>query len=499
MPKMRTYGSRPPNRGELNPERGYPEKGALFEKVEILFLLAAVLGCAVTLLHVALVVPLPYELDFGEGPLLGVAVRVARGLGAYPPATQLPYVISPYGPLPYYLAGLCVKLFGVSFTAPRVLVVVSGIWCAAIIALLVRHWGGTRLVSLGFGLLYLSRPVVEFWLPLFRVDLMGLALSLTGLCFFAKSRRWYLSVPFFVAALFCKFLLVSGPLACFLYAVFRKEIRKASWFAAGNVALGALAFLWAQRETGGWFAFHALWANAGHPIRLPGAVFLVHGELIGDYFLVVLALALAYFVRFHPEVSLPLTYLGVSFLTCFASGKMGATSNYFLEWQAVLCLCAGVAYHFLRAQSDYRSLVYALLPATLAAMVVVCLRPPNPDPNNDSGCRQAYKYVKDYPGGRILSENPGAVVTAGKFSPVFEPFDWTREVVDKGWPDTEIVNLIRSRQIDLIVLRSPARVQSLQERWPNSVVDAIQQNYRLVQGFGCQDAHFVYQPNGLAR
>jgi hypothetical protein len=497
MPKRRTHGSPRPNRGELNPERSYPEKGALFEKVEILFLLAVVLGCVVTLLHVALVVPLPYELDFGEGPLLGVAVRVAQGLGAYPSATELPYVISPYGPLPYYLAGLCVKLFGVSFTAPRVLVVASGIWCAAIIALLVRHWGGTRLLSLGFGLFYLSRPAVGRWLPLFRVDLVGLALSLTGLYLFAKSRRWYLSVPFFVAALFCKFLLVSAPLACFLYAVFRKEIRKASWFAAGNIALGGLAFLWAQRETRGWFAFHTFWANAGHPFSWSLAVDSVQGQLIRNYFLMVLALALAYFLRFQPEVSLPLTYLGASFLTCFAVGKMGSNTNYFLEWQAALCLCAGVAYHLLRAQSDSRSLVYALLPATLAAMVVVCLLTPNPDPTNDSGCRQAYKYVKDYPGGRILSENSGAVVTAGKFSPVFEPFLWTREVVDKGWPDTEIVNLIRSRQIDLIVLESPAERGTF--RWPSSVADAIEQNYQLVQVFGCEDAHYVYQPKGLPK
>ena len=488
--------SDPAARG-LNPERSYPENGALFEKVEILFLLAAVLGCVVTLLHVALLVALPYQLDFGEGPLLGGAVRVAQGLGAYPPATQLPYVISPYGPLPYYLAGLCVKLFGVSFTAPRVLGVASGIWCAAMIALLVRHWGGTRLVSLGFGLLYLSRPVVQFWLPLFRVDLMGLALSLTGLYIFAKSRHWYLSVPFFVAALFCKFLLVSGPLACFLYAVFRREIRKAWWFAAGNITLGALAFLWAQRETRGWFAFHTFWANAGHPFSWPWAVTWVHREMISDYFLVVLALTLAYFLRFRPEVSLPLTYLGVSFLTCFARGKWGANSNYSLEWQAALCLCAGVAYHFLRAQSDCRSLVYPLLPATLAAMLVVGLRNPNPDPTNDSGCRQAYQYVKDYPGGRILSEDLGAVVTAGKFSPVFEPFDWTREVVDKGWPDTEIVNLIRSHQIDLIVLQRPVGRQTVQLRWPNSVEDAIEQNYRLVQVFDCYDARYVYQPKGL--
>ena len=229
----------------------------------MLFFLAIVLGCVVTLLHVALLVPLPYQLDFAEGMVLGAAVRVAQGLGAYPPATQLPYVFSSYGPLPYYLGGLCVKLFGVSFTAPRLLVVASAIWCAVIIALLVRHWGGTRLGSLGFGLLYLSRPIVQLNLPTFRVDLMGLSFSLTGLYIFAKSRRWYLSVPFFVAALFCKFSLVSGPLACFLYAMFRREIRKAAWFAAGNITLGALAFLWAQRETRGWFAFHTLVGKRG--------------------------------------------------------------------------------------------------------------------------------------------------------------------------------------------------------------------------------------------
>jgi hypothetical protein len=469
---------------------------SLFEKVEILFLLAAALGCLATLFTVVLAVPLPYELDFGEGPLLAVGVRVAHGLSTYPPATELPYVINPYGPLPYYLAGLCVKLFGVSFTAPRILVVVSGIWCAALIALLVRHWGGATHVSLGFGLLYLSRPVVTAALPALHVDLIGLALSLTGLWVFAKSRRWYLSIPFFVAALFCKLLLVSAPVACFLYAVFRKESRKASWFAAGSLALGGLAFLWAQRETAGWFAFDTVWANAAHPYSLSTAIAVLHSELIGDYFLVVLALALVYYLRSRPELSLPLIYLGISFLTSLAVGKEGAGSNYFLEWQAVLCWCAGVAYSYLRTHSDLRSFVSTLMPAALAAMVVVNLHRPTPD-KALSECGQAYEYVKDYPGGRILSENPGAVVMAGKLSLVFEPFLWTREVVDKGWPDTEIVDLIRSHQIDLIVLRWDVKDPSsrtFQERWSNSVADAIEQNYRLVHTFNCEDAKFVYQP-----
>jgi hypothetical protein len=483
----------------MKPEPTYPENRTLFEKVEIVFLLAVGLECLATLFQVILVVPLPYTVDFGEGPLLGVAVRVAQGLSAYPPATQLPYIFSPYGPVPYYLAGLCVKLFGVSFTAPRLLVVVSGMWCAAMIALLVRQGSGTRLVSLGFGLLYLSRPVVVFWLPVLRVDLIGLAFSLTGLWFFAKSRHWYLSVPFFVAALFCKFLLLSGPLACFLYAVFRKELRKASWFAAGNIALGGLAFLWAQRQTSGWFAFHTLWANTGHPFSWSLAVNEVQGQLIGQCFVVVLALALAYFLRSRPEVSLPLIYLGLSFLTCFLVGKMGANDNYFLEWQAAMCWCAGLAYRFIRAHSDRGGVVYALMPATLAAMLLFSLHLPKLDPTSDAGCRELYKYVKDYPGWFILSENPGAVVMAGKYSPVFEPFLWTRQVVNKGWSDAEIVNLIRSHQIDLIVLGSAAKKRTVQERWPSAVVEAIEQNYRPVAYIGCSEASFVYKPKELPK
>jgi len=460
-------------------------------------LLAAALGCLVTLLNVVRAVPLPFEFDLGEGALLGVGVRVAHGLPIFPPATGLPYIINPYGPLPYYLAGLCVKLFGVSFTAPRILVAVSGIWCAALIALLVRHGGGAPHVSLGFGLLYLSSPVIATWLFRFRVDLIGLAISLTGLWVFAKSRRWYLSIPFFVAALFCKFLLFSAPLACFLYAVLRRETRKASWFATSSLAVGALTFLWAQRETGGWFAFHTVWASAGHAYSLSTAISSLHNELAPEYFLVVCALALVYYRRSRPELSLPLVYVGVAFLTSLAVGKEGGDSNYFLEWQAALCWCAGIAYSYLRTSSDLQNVVSTLMPAALAAMVGLNLHRPTSAMRDFPECGQAYEYVKDYPGGRILSENPGAVVLAGKLSLVLEPFLWTREVVAKGWPDSEIVGLLRSRQIDLVVLGGDVKdplYRTLQTRWPNSVMDAVEQNYRLVHTFNCADAGVLYRP-----
>ncbi len=470
----------------------------LFERVEILFLLAAASGCLVTLVRAVMLVPLPYALDFVEGPLLDGSIRVAHGLPPYPPATELPYVISAYGPLPYYIAGLCVRLFGVGFTAPRILILISGIWCAAFIALLVFHWGGELRVSLGFGLLFLSSQVVTEWFPLFRVDLIGLALSLTGLYLFTKHRRWYLSVPFFVAALFCKFLLVSAPLACFVYSVLRKETRKASWFAASSLALGAIVFLWVQRATHGWFAFDTVWATAVHPYSLTIALNRTHGELISKYFLLVLALVLLYYLRSRPELSLPLLYLGLSSLTLLSRGKIGAASNYFLEWEAVLCCCAGVAYSCLRTPSDIRNFVSVLMPGTLALMVFLNLHRPASDPDmRNTECGQVYEYVKDYPGRRILSENPGAVVLAGKPPVVLDPFSWTQMVAHGGWSDTEIVGLLRSRQIDLVVLGSDVKDiinQPIQDRWPKSVAEAIEQNYSLVHTFNCTDANFVYRP-----
>lgn len=103
-----------------------------FEKVEILFFGIVAGVCLVTFLRVVCGVPLPYELEFGEGPLLGIAVRVAHGGSPYPNPTAPPYIISPYGPIPYYLLALLVKLFGVGFWPTRLAIAASGIWCALI-------------------------------------------------------------------------------------------------------------------------------------------------------------------------------------------------------------------------------------------------------------------------------------------------------------------------------------------------------------------------------
>jgi hypothetical protein len=96
----------------------------------------------------------------------------------------------------------------------------------------------------------------------------------------------------------------------------------------------------------------------------------------------------------------------------------------------------------------------------------------------------------------------GALVLAGARPVVFEPFLWTREVLGAGWPDTEILDLIRSRRLPLILLdQTPEKMKADPDQvwWPRSVAEAIEQNYALVREFKCRDANYVYAPQPASK
>ena len=46
---------------------------------------------------------MPYEMNYEEGNILNSAVRITQGLTPYPDPHSFPNVLSPYGPIPYYL------------------------------------------------------------------------------------------------------------------------------------------------------------------------------------------------------------------------------------------------------------------------------------------------------------------------------------------------------------------------------------------------------------
>ena len=465
---------------------------------------AVLLGCGTALVIAALWIHLPYEINFAEGAVLGEAARIAHGLPAYPPATPAPYIINPYGPVAYYTFAMVVRIFGVSFTAPRVLVLLLAIGCATLIGVLIRSRGGTRTVSFIFGALFVAMPAAQKWLSVVRVDWIGVALALIGIYLFLRFERWYLPVIPFVAAIFCKFTILAAPTAVFLYLLSRRETKKALQFLACCVGLAGGMLLLLQARTGGWFWFHTVVVNRTHPFSIGTALWWIFKEL-RDCSLVLLLVALVLWMgrseRLRKALSFPAIYLGTTFLTLLFVGKVGADTNYYLEFEAAVCWCGGIGYSFLREKakvSNWAKIAAATLLATAALVNVgfVSLHRHLPLYRSVSGCREAYQYVREQPGDQILAENGGAVILAGKTPGVWEAFMWARQVLQGGWSDAEVVEKIRERKYDLIVVkppRTPGKVDAREGRWTEPVLKAVTENYHITRRFVCEDANVAYE------
>src|SRR5438477_4113552 len=67
-------------------------------------------------------VGVPFQVDYEEGNILNALLRIAHGYTPYPDPHGIPNVLNPYGPAAYYLLAVPVKLFGVSFLWPRLLI-----------------------------------------------------------------------------------------------------------------------------------------------------------------------------------------------------------------------------------------------------------------------------------------------------------------------------------------------------------------------------------------
>src|SRR5262249_4126870 len=165
----------------------------------------------------------PVQYDYEEGNLLNAAVLVASGQTPYPDPHSWPLVLNPYGPLPYLATGAIIKTLGVSLTGPRLL----GIGCASVVAVLIgfllRRHPSSWPLSVIFASLFLVTPLVRYWLPIWRVDWLALALSLAGLALFTCCPMHWVAVSLvLVSSLFVKYTFLASPAAVGLSLMLRK-------------------------------------------------------------------------------------------------------------------------------------------------------------------------------------------------------------------------------------------------------------------------------------
>jgi hypothetical protein len=465
----------------------------------LLFLCVA-LGSASAMMVWYRLATLPYQIDYGEGLMLEGALRVRQGQPLYPVLSGLPVVLHDFGPLAYAVTSLTLPPRGASFLGGRVLMMLCALFICTVIFIILNRSVRSAPIALIFGFVLLTVPIFRFWLNLLRADLIGVAISVIGVAVYACKPRYALwTAPFFTAALFCKYSLVAAPIAVFLHLLLSKQLNRGVGFAALMSGLCASLFALMQHETAGAFAFH-MFATHHDPYIL--AKFFALMGLVWLTAPVITALAVFYVTR-TIAVRTP-DFASLYFLaacaTSLTAGKVGSSTNHFLEWIVASCLCAGLGYGTICTHFPRKGLPVAV---ALGVSVLVgsvtqsraALRPSS----ELSGCNDAYRFVANSNSSRILSQSLGPLLINGKNVLVTDPFIYG-QLVDHGiWPDSILERPVNEEYFDLIITTvDPGKMQPNESSiWPRELLDAMARHYRVVRTFQCRDGSVMLEPRPM--
>ena len=123
----------------------------------------------------------PYQLDYGEGVQLHYVGELLAGRPIYRPIGQYPYLTANYPPLTFLLTAALTPLLGLTYAAGRLWTLLAIAAIAALLVAWLRRETGRWGPGLVAAALFAGSPYIYHWAPLFRVDLVGLALTLGGL------------------------------------------------------------------------------------------------------------------------------------------------------------------------------------------------------------------------------------------------------------------------------------------------------------------------------
>lgn len=454
-------------------------------------------------LNAATVLVSPLEHIYGESIILAEVRRVASGQPLYQPLTDLPLTISGYMPLYYLLVGSLQRLTGLDgYGIGRTVSLTATLYSAGLVAWGVhggaRCWRGQFLAA---GLFLTQNLTVFLWAPLHRVDMLGLALTVTGLALAARGRPIVAALPL-ALALLTKQTFLSAPLAVCLSLAMGRQWRALLGFTAllGGIVAPAIGI--ANFATDGWFAWHTVTANA-NPLNLEYFATIVGSFLQFNALSLCLAAAVFALPTMSGERVWRAYFLLSAALTLATIGKIGASSNYWLEVTLATAVLTGIVASRISRES---MAAVPFRPAGLAAGVLASLLMAVPAYQaNVTAVVERYfapekvlwqlpvaSHIASQPG-ELLTDDPGLALLAGK-SIEFESIIFTILATQGIWDEQPILNAVRSRRFTQIVLTMS--LDSPQEppiaaRWTETVRQAMRESYEAT---GYESGYWWYRP-----
>jgi hypothetical protein len=453
-------------------------------------------AAAATLAAGAFAIGQPAAIDYGEPVVYGHAQRIVTGDALYQPIDRPPFTVAAYTPLYYWAAGVLQAAIGPGFGSGRALSLAAGLVAAVCVGALAGRSRGAWVGALGSALfLALAFPTPDTpWLGLYRVDVLGVALSLAAIVVLSVNtdrRAVVLAGVLAGLALLTKQTFFAAVLAGAVWLWPRPWI-----FLVTAAATFAVPCVLLELTTGA-FVQNTVAANA-NPFYLSIALGLLPQYLATQS--LPLVLAAVYLVVDRPWHSrngrLVVVYWVATSVSLVGIAKIGANHNYWIELAAATAiLAARGAAAVVHASNPLSALVGAVaLMLVLGSTIggppgwVASARAARADvrsalqPASDAEFDMLVDRVRREPG-LVIAEPLDVVVLAGR-SVVLEPFIYSI-LLDLGqWRAESLVDRICNGDVALVVLAYPLEVgasmtDGLHALWPMPVMAALQDTMSL--------------------
>jgi hypothetical protein len=469
--------------------------------IEILLAIAISLAVLSFLYHASRVMLFPYELANGEELLLRHATQIVRGQGVYTEVNDLPFIWFGKPPLFPALAGFVIPLVGRSLAATRLVATVSTLLVPSLVGNMIYQTARRIMPSAICGGIYLGSIFVYQWGAWGRVDATAIVFSLLAILVVL---RWPNKRGICLAASCCLLSLCTkqtqwaAPAAIILWLLWQRRWRHALGFALFLGGFGGALFLFLAVLTEGQFFLHLVVYNVqDYSYRASlgywRAYLLTHGGIVA------IALLGAVIRLKGKKPSLPLLYFGASALTTVSVGRMGASSNHFLELTAATLVLCGLYWGELAKRRDHASLV---VPVVLLLQLIWFKVFPfsplaayytpapsfgyTPQSSDIRAGEEIDRYVRDVEG-EILTEAGGFALRNGKelyANPLGLNALARRGLVDEALAKLE--DALAQRRFSLVILTW--------QSYPPRVLEAVWVNYRRVDTIDCVVRYEIFVP-----
>jgi hypothetical protein len=446
----------------------------------------------------------PYQLNYGEGPLLDQSLRIARG-GALYSLDVPPYTITNYPPLYALLQSPWQGTYGVSFFYGRVISLVSVALAVLALAGIVRALTKSWLAALVGGLLLAAVPYIFHWSALARVDNLALALSLAGLFCVAQFRdsRWGVFAGALLIALAAytrQSYLLAAPLAAFVFLLANVGLYRAFYFAVWLGMLVALPLAAALVWTEGGVWFHIVTANTN--ALSPVSIERYAAEMLATM-PILLGMAVVFllfgWIRRGPRTAWAMAapYAVGGVVSALTIAKVGSDVNYLFELCAALCLMGGVFTAWLGRIPVLR--VAAVLALGWQAVMMQALSETSYAPIIAERLAQRADMdvlaalVRDEPDA-IIADDAMGLLALYERPVLFQPFEYTQLAADGVWDESDFLRRLESGAYPVVILHTPYRNPGLRfERWTAEMLRIINDEYRVAAQYA---EHTVYRFSG---